>query len=181
MFDLGYSELLLVAIVALLVVGPKDLPKLMRTVGQMVGKVRATARHFKAGMDEMVRQAELDEMREKWEAHNAAIMARTNDDDLPSARDDGPEARRMRGGAAEEAPAGDRAPVPNDGGKPPVDLGEPTGMPPPPAADRSEAITDEMSGRTHRQDPSPPSKADTMTPLSETEGSKSAGSGTRER
>ena len=74
MFDLGYGELMFVAIVALLVVGPKDLPKLMRTVGRMVGKVRSTARHFKSGMDEMVRQAELDEMREKWDKHNADIM-----------------------------------------------------------------------------------------------------------
>ena len=74
MFDLGYGELMFVAIVALLVVGPKDLPKLMRTVGRMVGKVRSTARHFKSGMDEMVRQAELEEMREKWDKHNADIM-----------------------------------------------------------------------------------------------------------
>ena len=77
MFDLGYTELLLVAIVALIVVGPKDLPKLMRTVGNMVAKVRATARHFKSGMDEMIRQSELDEMRAKWDAHNAAIMKET--------------------------------------------------------------------------------------------------------
>ncbi|EMD83189.1 Sec-independent protein translocase protein TatB [Pacificimonas flava] len=177
MFDLGYSELLLVAIVALLVVGPKDLPKLMRTVGQMVGKVRATARHFKAGMDEMVRQAELDEMREKWEAHNAAIMARTSDDDLPAAKDDGPEARQMRGGSADESPARDQVPPQSDEGKSSVDLGEPTGMPPPPAADRSEAVTDGMSGRAQSTLPPTPASPDTTT-LDDAEGSKST-AGTR--
>lgn len=79
-FDLGGLELFFVAVVALIVVGPKDLPKLMRQVGRIVAKIRGTARHFKAGMDEMVRQAELDEMREKWDRHNEAIMRQTGSD-----------------------------------------------------------------------------------------------------
>jgi sec-independent protein translocase protein TatB len=74
MFDVGAPELLLIAIVALLVVGPKDLPKLLRTVGQWVGKARGAARHFRSGIDAMIREAELEEMQKKWEAENAAIM-----------------------------------------------------------------------------------------------------------
>lgn len=76
-FDLGGLELFFVAVVALIVVGPKDLPKLMRQVGRVMAKVRGTARHFKTGMDEMMRQAELDEMREKWDRHNEEIMRRS--------------------------------------------------------------------------------------------------------
>ena len=74
MFDVGAPELLLIAIVALLVVGPKDLPRLLRTVGNWVGKARATARHFRTGVDAMIREAEMEEMQKQWEAQNAAIM-----------------------------------------------------------------------------------------------------------
>lgn len=75
MFDLGWSELLLVAAVALIVIGPKDLPVAMRAVGRWVGKARAMSRHVRAGFDEMVRQAELEEMEKEWKRHNEAIMA----------------------------------------------------------------------------------------------------------
>src|SRR3546814_11713219 len=74
MFDVGAPELLLIGIVALLVVGPKDLPRLLRTVGNWVGKARATARHFRTGVDAMIREAELEEMQKQWDAQNAEIM-----------------------------------------------------------------------------------------------------------
>lgn len=74
MFDIAPTELMLVAIVALLVIGPKDLPKAMRFVGQWVGKARAVTRQFRAGFDTMVREAELAEMEKKWAEENARIM-----------------------------------------------------------------------------------------------------------
>ncbi|MDG5488130.1 Sec-independent protein translocase protein TatB [Sphingomonas sp. BGYR3] len=74
MFDVAPTELMLVAIVALLVIGPKDLPKAMRFVGQWVGKARAVTRQFRAGFDNMVREAELAEMEKKWAEENARIM-----------------------------------------------------------------------------------------------------------
>ena len=75
MFDVAPTELLLVAVIALLVIGPKDLPKAMRFVGHWVGRARGVARHFRSGFDEMVRQAELEDMEKKWAAENARIMA----------------------------------------------------------------------------------------------------------
>lgn len=75
MFDIGPSELLLCAIVALVVIGPRDLPRVLRTVGQWVGRARGTARHFRSGIDAMIREAELEEMQKKWAAENARIMA----------------------------------------------------------------------------------------------------------
>lgn len=75
MLDVAPTELLLVALVALVVIGPKDLPRVMRTVGYWVGRARGVARQFRAGFDEMVRQAELEEMEKKWAAENARIMA----------------------------------------------------------------------------------------------------------
>jgi sec-independent protein translocase protein TatB len=74
MFDIAPTELLLVALVALVVIGPKDLPRAMRYVGNWVGKARGMARHFRSGLDEMVRQSELEEMEKKWAAENERIM-----------------------------------------------------------------------------------------------------------
>lgn len=84
MFDIAPTELMLVALVALVVIGPKDLPRLMRIVGQWVAKARGMARHFRSGMDEMVRQAELEEMERKWAAENERIMR-----EHPPMRDEG--------------------------------------------------------------------------------------------
>lgn len=72
MFDIGWSELLLVLVVALVVVGPKDLPRLMRTVGRWVGQARRMADQFKSSFDEMARESELDELRKEITAlrHN---------------------------------------------------------------------------------------------------------------
>lgn len=75
MFDIGGTELLVIAIVALIVIGPKDLPKVLRVVGRYTGKARAMSRHLRSGFDEMLRQAELEEMEKQWAAHNARIMA----------------------------------------------------------------------------------------------------------
>lgn len=75
MFDIAPSELLLVAIVALVVIGPKDLPRVLRVVGQWVGRARGMARHFRSGFDEMVRQSEMEEMEKRWASENARIMA----------------------------------------------------------------------------------------------------------
>lgn len=74
MFDVAPTELLLVAFVALIVIGPKDLPRAMRVVGYWVGRARGVARQFRSGFDAMVREAELAEMEKKWAEENARIM-----------------------------------------------------------------------------------------------------------
>jgi sec-independent protein translocase protein TatB len=67
MFDISWGELLIVMVVALVVVGPKDLPKLMRKAGQWAGRARAMADQFRKSFDDMARQAELDELRAEVE------------------------------------------------------------------------------------------------------------------
>jgi sec-independent protein translocase protein TatB len=74
MFGVDSSELAVVAILALIFIGPKDLPKVMRTVGYWVGRIRGMARHFTAGIENMVRDAELEEMERKWRDENERIM-----------------------------------------------------------------------------------------------------------
>lgn len=61
----GFFELMLVAVIALIVVGPKDLPKLMRSAGQMVAKARAMAGEFTAAFDQMAREADMEELRKE--------------------------------------------------------------------------------------------------------------------
>lgn len=76
MFDIGAAELLVIVVVAILVIGPKDMPKAMRTAGRWIGKLRRMSSHFRSGLDEMVRQAEIEEMEEKWSQQNKEIMAK---------------------------------------------------------------------------------------------------------
>lgn len=75
MFDIGASELLLVVVVAIVVIGPKDLPLALRTAGRWIGKIRRVSGHFRSGIETMIREAELEEMERKWREQNAAIMA----------------------------------------------------------------------------------------------------------
>lgn len=75
MFDIAPSELLLVAVVALLVIGPKDLPLALRTAGRWLGKVRRMSNHFRSGVETMIREAELAEIEKEWQERNARIMA----------------------------------------------------------------------------------------------------------
>ena len=87
MFDVAPTELMVVAIVALLVIGPKDLPKAMRFVGKWVGKARGMARHFRSGLDTMMREAELEELEKQWREQNDAIMREfPRIDDVPASQ-----------------------------------------------------------------------------------------------
>jgi sec-independent protein translocase protein TatB len=88
MFDIAPTELLLVAVVALVVIGPKDLPRAMRFVGQWIGRARGVARHFRSGIDEMIRQSELEDMEKKWAAENQRIMSEHPAQTLPSYADE---------------------------------------------------------------------------------------------
>ena len=65
---IGGLEILVIGLLALIVVGPKDLPLLMRKVGKALGKARAMANEFRSSFDEMARQSELDELRKEVEA-----------------------------------------------------------------------------------------------------------------
>ena len=67
MFDFSWSELLVIALVALVVIGPKDLPKVLRAAGKWAAKARSVAREFQSSIDQMIRESELDEVRKEVE------------------------------------------------------------------------------------------------------------------
>src|SRR6476659_9319114 len=74
MFGVDSTELAVVAILALIFIGPKELPKALQTLGYWIGRVRGMARHFTAGIESMVREAELEEMEKRWREENERIM-----------------------------------------------------------------------------------------------------------
>ncbi len=77
----GFSEFLMIAIVALIVVGPKDLPLMMRRLGQFVARGRAMANEFRSAFDDIAKQAELDELRKEIEdlKRDNAVTAAVDD------------------------------------------------------------------------------------------------------
>ncbi|WP_372097612.1 Sec-independent protein translocase protein TatB [Tistrella mobilis] len=67
MFDIGWAELALVFVVALIVIGPKDLPVALRAAGVWMGRLRRMAREFQSSVDEVLRESELKELRDRAE------------------------------------------------------------------------------------------------------------------
>jgi sec-independent protein translocase protein TatB len=127
MFGVDSTELLVVAVIALLVIGPKDLPKAMRTVGHFVGRARGMARHFRSGFETMMREAELEEMEKKWREENERIMR----DHPPLPEWDAPAPAAEGGQALPAAEAAPEAPAP----APAAPAAPPEGEMPPPRSD----------------------------------------------
>ena len=127
MFDIAWSHLAVIALVALLVIGPKDLPRVLRTVGTWVGKARAVAREFQSSLDQMVREAELDEMKRQVEAASTVNLER----ELENTIDPGGEMERSLKAPELTAPA----PVLTPLSSPPAEpaSAEPSPAAPPPA------------------------------------------------
>ena len=138
MFDLGWSELLLIAAVALIVIGPKDLPQAIRTVTQVIRKLRGMARDFQSGLDDLAREAGVDDIKRdltefKQDYDPAAALeniAKSEGGSLDTAAEP-PAGNRI------QPPAGDERPDPPD--LTPGDFGAPeptvTAKPDNPAAD----------------------------------------------
>ncbi|GGK49792.1 Sec-independent protein translocase protein TatB [Salinarimonas ramus] len=104
MFDLSWGEMMLVGAVALIVIGPKDLPGTLRAVGQMVGKVRRMASEFQGQFNQAMREAELDQVRKDVEGISRAAKAGYNPakaarDELKRAIDGSPGAKAASGDA----------------------------------------------------------------------------------
>ncbi|MCG8355976.1 MAG: Sec-independent protein translocase protein TatB [Kiloniellales bacterium] len=82
MLDIGWSELAVVAVLALIVIGPKDLPGVMRTMGQWMRKARGITREFQSSIDEMVREAELEDARKAVESTKSMNVNRIVEDTI---------------------------------------------------------------------------------------------------
>ena len=113
MFDIGAAELLLVVVVAIIVIGPKEMPRALRTAGRWIGKMRRMSAHFRSGIDTMIREAEMEEAEKEWKARNARIMAEHPDTGAQS--DDG--VAREDPSLARMEPLASHAPPPPEPGE----------------------------------------------------------------
>jgi sec-independent protein translocase protein TatB len=75
MFDIGWSELVVIGVVALIVIGPKERPSVLRSIGQMMSKLRSMASEFQGQFQEALREAELDELRKQAEKLSSEVTA----------------------------------------------------------------------------------------------------------
>ncbi|WP_376709848.1 Sec-independent protein translocase protein TatB [Pseudochrobactrum lubricantis] len=119
MLDIGWSELLVIAVVMIVVVGPKDLPKMLRAFGKATGKLRATANEFRTHFDEAMREAELDEVKKTIDGVKQYDPRKTVTDIFEPVRSAGDDLRASLNNASpkpEETPV-----VPMDS---PLDLSE---------------------------------------------------------
>jgi len=83
MFDIAWSEFMLIGAVALVVIGPKDLPKALRTVGQAVGKIRRMASEFQGQFNDAMREAELHDLKKQVEDVGGSVSSAMNTDFKP--------------------------------------------------------------------------------------------------
>jgi sec-independent protein translocase protein TatB len=79
MLDIGWQELFIIGAIALIVVGPKDLPRVLRTVSHFVRKARGLAREFQGGVADLVREAELDDIKRKVDGSTQSIESTIKD------------------------------------------------------------------------------------------------------
>ena len=89
MFDVAPSELLLILIVVVIAIGPKELPSALRTFGRWTGQMRRISAHFRTGLDAMIREAEMEGLEKKWAEQNAKIMREHPADAPPEAEPTG--------------------------------------------------------------------------------------------
>src|ERR1043166_9348397 len=88
MFDIGWSELLVIGVVALIAIGPKELPGVLRTVGQWMGKVRRMASEFQGQFQEALREAEMADLKKQVDEVASTAQSISIFDPLESVRKD---------------------------------------------------------------------------------------------
>ncbi len=109
-FGIGSTELMLIAIVALIVIGPRDLPKVLRTVGQVMTKVRAMAREFQGHIEDAAKESGLDDLKKD-------ISKATNFDMNETLSDITREPGKVPTPASKDAPAAKPEPAPKPANK----------------------------------------------------------------
>src|SRR5215467_15289170 len=136
MFDISWSEMLIIGVVALVVIGPKELPGALKTFAYWTKQARKLAREFQSGVDEMIRQAELDEAKQAIEEARRKINRDIEDAVDPT-------------GEVKQALSDIKGPTPTIGASPPT---PPVG-PPKPAVTNGSTPPEAGSGQPASEEP----------------------------
>ena len=107
MFDIGWSEMAVIALIALVVIGPKDLPNTMKTIAHWMRKARSLTREFQSGIDDMVREAELEDAKKALDATRRGNLESTISNALDPDDEVGSEVRAVEREARRETDAAD--------------------------------------------------------------------------
>jgi sec-independent protein translocase protein TatB len=146
MFDISWAHLAVIAAVALVVIGPKDLPRVLRTAGQWMARARAVAREFQNSLDQMVREAELDDVRKQVQAATDVNLGHEIERSIDPGGD-------MQRGLSQSALTGEAAPPPASEPTP-TPASEPTSLTPA-SEPTSPPPASESTSSTPASDPTP--------------------------
>ena len=184
MFDVGWIEMAVIALIALVVIGPNELPKAMRSLAKWTRKARSMAREFQSGIDDMVREADLDDARKAVESAKSFDVGKALEETVDPTGSLGDEAKELEDEMAREAAvddAGEDAEAP-DAAKDEAE-GEAEGEAP-------DAVKDEAEGATVVEHPlniappdsvTPPPGPEAATPDPEPVAAAADGDGTKQR
>lgn len=162
MFDMSWGEVLIIGAVALIVIGPKDLPRTLRAVGNAVGKIKRMAGEFQTQFNDAMREAELDQVRKEFESVNRAANTTFNPiqtirDEVKGAIEKQPGSSASAAAATAAAYAGSQVASPDAAPAAQVDIpppelpqpAAPTFDPPkPPATDTASPVPAPHDGKT---------------------------------
>src|SRR5215471_19762464 len=109
MFDIGWSELLLIAVVALIAIGPKELPTVLRTLGQWMGKLRRMASEFQSQFQEAMREAEMADLKKQVDDLTSQAQSYTHFDPISDVRKEFESAQQQIESAIADNPPVDSA------------------------------------------------------------------------
>ena len=166
MFDIGWSEMAVVALLALIVIGPKDLPRVLRSASYWVRKARGLAREFQSGVDDMIREADLEDAKKAIEKTTRFDVDQAVEDAIDPTGSLKDEARDIETAATPSGPDAPEGPTPDDdageaqaeGGeseeeskatiiKHPVQMAPPHSVTPPPESDAAAPAPDDDSSK----------------------------------
>ena len=151
MFDIGWSEMAVIALIALVVIGPKELPNAMRTVAKWARKARSLAREFQSGVDDMIREADLDDARKAFDATKTFDIGKVLEDTVDptgSLREEAEELRdtaQSAGSSEAEAKAEESGAGESTGSAPPESEIEEAGAQPEPEPGGATVVTHPVS------------------------------------
>lgn len=140
MFDLGWQEFMLIAFVAVVVVGPRDLPRVIRSISTYIRKARSVAREFQNSLEEVAREAELDELRKEAKSISSGDLEKKVNDWVDPAGETKKEMERIAS-QAKDAASSRPAEAPAE----PASAGKPEASPETPATNKAPETPDAKS------------------------------------